>query len=54
MFTKIHDAALKAGKFLAATSPAYGSIGPNGRPDGPDWRMFIGGPSFDGYQPPKQ
>jgi 4-hydroxy-2-oxoheptanedioate aldolase len=54
MFTKIHDDTLRAGKFLAATSPAYGKTGPNGRPDGPDWRMFyVGGPSLDGYTPPR-
>jgi len=51
MFTKIRDATLRAGKFLGATTPAYASTGPNGRPDAADFRMFYGGPSFDGYQP---
>jgi 2-keto-3-deoxy-L-rhamnonate aldolase RhmA len=47
---KIHDATLKAGKFLGATSAAYAK----GRPDSADFRMLQGGPSNDGYQPPAQ
>lgn len=45
---KIHDATLKAGKWLGATSPQYAS----GRPDSKDMLFFQNGPSFDGYQPP--
>jgi 2-keto-3-deoxy-L-rhamnonate aldolase RhmA len=45
---KIHDATLKAGKWLGATSPAYAS----GRLDSKDMLFFQNGPSFDGYQPP--
>jgi 2-keto-3-deoxy-L-rhamnonate aldolase RhmA len=51
-FTQIHDATLKAGKFLGATTPAYATTGANGRPDAADFRVFYTGPSFDGYQPP--
>jgi len=51
-FTQIHDATLKAGKYLGATTPAYASTGPNGRPDAADFRVFYTGPSFDGFQPP--
>ena len=52
LVTKIHDATLRAGKFLGATSPTYASGGPSGRTDTADFRMFQNGPSFDGYQPP--
>jgi len=52
LFTEIRNATLKAGKFLGATTPAYASTGPNGRPDAADFRVFYTGPSFDGYQPP--
>jgi 2-keto-3-deoxy-L-rhamnonate aldolase RhmA len=52
LFTKIHDATLKAGKFLGATTPNYATVGPTGRPDAADFRMFYTGPPFDGYQPP--
>jgi 4-hydroxy-2-oxoheptanedioate aldolase len=45
---KIHDATLKAGKFLGATNASYAK----GRPDSADFRMLQGGPSFDGWQPP--
>jgi 2-keto-3-deoxy-L-rhamnonate aldolase RhmA len=45
---KIHDATLKAGKFVGATSPAYAK----GRADSADFRMFQNGPSNDGYTPP--
>ena len=45
---KIHDATLKAGKFVGATSPAYAQ----GRADSADFRMFQNGPSNDGYTPP--
>ena len=48
MVKKIHDATLKAGKWLGATSPQYAS----GRPDSKDMLFFQNGPSFDGYQPP--
>ena len=55
LFTKIHDATLKAGKFLGAVAATYAKPGPpgTGRPDFADWRLFYNGPSFDGYQPPK-
>ena len=54
-FTRIHDATLKAGKFLGAVPATYGKPGPPGvgRPDAVDWRFFYNGPSFDGYQPPR-
>jgi len=52
LFTKIHDATLKAGKFLGATTANYATVGPSGRPDAADFRMFYTGPPFDGYQPP--
>jgi len=45
---KIHDATIKAGKFLGATNAAYGKD----RPDSKDFRMLQNGPSFDGWQPP--
>lgn len=45
---KIHDATLKAGKWLGATNPQYAS----GRPDSKDMLFFQNGASFDGYQPP--
>jgi len=56
LFTKIHDATLKAGKFLGAVTATYAKAGPpgTGRPDFADWRLFYDGPSFDGYQPPRQ
>jgi hypothetical protein len=47
MVKKIHDATLKAGKWLGATNPQYSS----GRPDSKDMVFFQNGPSFDGYQP---
>src|SRR5205823_6199084 len=45
-FTRIHDATLKAGKFLGAVPASYGKPGPPGvgRPDAPDWRFFYNGP----------
>jgi 2-keto-3-deoxy-L-rhamnonate aldolase RhmA len=52
MFTKIHDATLRAGKFLGATTAAFAAPGPQGRPDGADFRMFYTGSAFDGYRPP--
>jgi hypothetical protein len=52
LVTRIHDATLKAGKFLGATSAAYATGGPAGRHDSADFRMFQNGASFDGYQPP--
>ena len=56
LFTKIHDATLKAGKFLGAVTATYAKPGPpgTGRPDFADWRLFYNGASFDGYQPPSQ
>jgi 4-hydroxy-2-oxoheptanedioate aldolase len=53
-FTRIHDATLKAGKFLGAVPASYGKPGAPGvgRPDFADWRFFYNGPSFDGYKPP--
>jgi 2-keto-3-deoxy-L-rhamnonate aldolase RhmA len=56
LFTKIHDATLKAGKFLGAVTATYAVLGPPGigRPDFADWRLFYNGQSFDGYQPPTQ
>jgi 2-keto-3-deoxy-L-rhamnonate aldolase RhmA len=53
-FTQIHDATLRAGKFLGAVPASYGKPGPPGvgRPDHDDWRFFYNGPSFDGFQPP--
>jgi 2-keto-3-deoxy-L-rhamnonate aldolase RhmA len=48
MVKKIHDATLKAGKFVGATSPAYAE----GRADSADFRMFQNGRSNDGYTPP--
>ncbi len=56
LFTKIHDATLKAGKFLGAVTATYAKPGPpgTGRPDFADWRLFYDGPAFDGYQPPRQ
>ena len=55
-FTRIHDATLKAGKFLGAVPASYGKPGPPGvgRPDFADWRFFYNGPSFDGYRSPAQ
>ena len=54
LFTKIHDATLKAGKFLGAVTATYAKPGPPGvgRSDFADWRLFYDGPSFDGWQPP--
>jgi 2-keto-3-deoxy-L-rhamnonate aldolase RhmA len=54
LFTKVHDATLKAGKFLGAVTATYAKAGPpgTGRPDFADWRLFYDGPSFDGFQPP--
>lgn len=52
LVTKIHDATLKAGKFLGATSAAYATGGPGGRKDSADFRWFQNGPSKDGFQPP--
>jgi 4-hydroxy-2-oxoheptanedioate aldolase len=56
LFTRIHDATLRAGKFLGAVPESYGKPGPPGvgRPDFADWRFFYNGPSFDGYKPPSQ
>ena len=51
MFTKVRDAALRAGKFVGSTNAGYASTGPNGRSDAADWRFFYGGPSMDGYEP---
>jgi len=55
LFTKIHDATLKAGKFLGAVTATYAKPGPpgTGRADFADWRLFYNGPSIDGYRPPK-
>src|SRR5579864_2012261 len=50
MVKRIHDATIKAGKFLGATNPAYAK----GRPDSADFRMLQNGPSFDGWQPPNR
>ena len=50
MVKKIHDAAIKAGKFFGATDPSYAK----GRPDSADFRFLQNGPSFDGWQPPKR
>ena len=47
---KIHDAAIKAGKFFGATDPSYAK----GRTDSADFRFLQNGPSFDGWQPPKR
>jgi 4-hydroxy-2-oxoheptanedioate aldolase len=54
LFTKVHDATLKAGKFLGAVTATYAKAGPpgTGRADFADWRLFYDGPSFDGFQPP--
>ena len=54
-FTKIHDATLKAGKFLGAVTATYAKAGPPGvgRAVFADWRLFYNGPSFDGFQPPR-
>jgi 2-keto-3-deoxy-L-rhamnonate aldolase RhmA len=48
MVTKIHDATLKAGKWLGATDSTYRE----GRPDSKDFHFFQNGPPNDGYQPP--
>jgi 2-keto-3-deoxy-L-rhamnonate aldolase RhmA len=55
LFTKIHDATLKAGKFLGAVTATYAKPGPPGvgRSDFADWRLFYDGPAFDGFQPPR-
>jgi 2-keto-3-deoxy-L-rhamnonate aldolase RhmA len=45
---KIHDAALKAGKFFGTTSDAYRT----GTPISQDDRLMQNGPSNDGFQPP--
>jgi 2-keto-3-deoxy-L-rhamnonate aldolase RhmA len=52
LVTKIHDATLKAGKFLGATNASYATGGPGGRTDSADFRFFQNGPSKDGFQPP--
>jgi 2-keto-3-deoxy-L-rhamnonate aldolase RhmA len=54
LITKIHDATLKAGKFLGAVPATYAKPGPPGvgRRDFRDWRFFYVGPSFDGYKAP--
>jgi 2-keto-3-deoxy-L-rhamnonate aldolase RhmA len=50
MVTKIHDAVMKAGKFLGAT---HVPEGPTLRADGADFRMFQNPPtSNDGFVPP--
>jgi 4-hydroxy-2-oxoheptanedioate aldolase len=50
MVTKIHDAVLKAGKFLGAT---HVPEGPTMRSDGADFRMFQNPPTpNDGFVPP--
>ena len=50
MVTKIHDAVLKAGKFLGAT---HVPEGPTMRPDSADFRMFQNPPTpNDGFVPP--
>lgn len=50
MVTKIHDATLKAGKFLGAT---HVPEGPTLRPDTADFRMFQNPPTpNDGFVPP--
>ena len=55
-FTQIHDATLRAGKFLGAVTATYGKSGPPGvgRPDFADWRLFHQGPAFDGWTPPAE
>jgi 2-keto-3-deoxy-L-rhamnonate aldolase RhmA len=45
---KIHDAALKAGKFFGTASEAYRT----GTPISKDIRLTQGGPTKDGWQPP--
>jgi 2-keto-3-deoxy-L-rhamnonate aldolase RhmA len=55
-FNHIHDAVLKAGKFLAVVTTTYSKPGPPGvgRQDYADWRMMYSGPAFDGYEPPER
>jgi 2-keto-3-deoxy-L-rhamnonate aldolase RhmA len=50
MFKKIHDATIKAGKFFGCTSYDFAKAQPNSA----DYRFIQGGPSTDGWQPPKQ
>ena len=50
MFKKIHDATVKAGKFFGCTSYDFAKAQPNSA----EYRFIQGGPSFDGWQPPKQ
>jgi 2-keto-3-deoxy-L-rhamnonate aldolase RhmA len=45
MVKQIHDATLRAGKFLGATDASYAK----GRPDSADFRILQGGPAFDGW-----
>jgi 4-hydroxy-2-oxoheptanedioate aldolase len=53
LVTQIHDAALKAGKFLGAVTTAYAQPGGvPGRTDHADFRLNYSGPSHDGWQPP--
>jgi 4-hydroxy-2-oxoheptanedioate aldolase len=53
LVTQIHDAALKAGKFLGTVTPAYAQPrGVPGRTDHADFRLNYSGPSHDGWQPP--
>jgi len=49
MFKKIHDATVKAGKFFGCTSYDFAKAQPNSA----DYRFIQGGPSTDGWQPPK-
>src|SRR5262249_35302404 len=52
LVTRMHDATLKAGKFLGATNASYATGGPAGRKDSADFRFFQNGRSNDGFQPP--
>jgi 2-keto-3-deoxy-L-rhamnonate aldolase RhmA len=48
LVTRIHDSALRAGKYLGATNAGYRE----GRTDSKDFHFFQGGPAFDGWTPP--
>ena len=48
MVKLIHDATLRAGKFLGATDASYAK----GRPDSADYRFLQNGPAFDGWVNP--
>jgi 2-keto-3-deoxy-L-rhamnonate aldolase RhmA len=50
MVKLIHDATLRAGKFLGATDPTYAK----GRPDSADYRFLQNGPAFDGWVNPNR